>query len=56
MEKKVPATQAEQVAIDVAPVTAEYVPAKESHEEYSKASQKAKIWRREHVFHSKNPR
>ena len=30
MEKKVPAIQAEQVADDVAPVTAEYVPAKAS--------------------------
>jgi hypothetical protein len=34
MEKKVPATQAEQVADDVAPATVEYVPAKASHEEY----------------------
>ncbi len=32
-KKKVPAIQAEQVEDDVAPVTAEYVPAKVSHEE-----------------------
>ncbi len=34
VEIKVPATQAEQVADDVAPVTAEYVPAKARDEEY----------------------
>jgi hypothetical protein len=34
IETIVPAIQAEQVADDVAPVTAEYVPAKASDEEY----------------------
>ncbi len=34
METKLPATQAEQVEDDVAPVTAEYVPAKARDEEY----------------------
>ena len=34
MKTTVPAIQAEQVEDDVAPVTAEYVPAKVSHEEY----------------------
>ncbi len=32
-DKKLPAIQAEQVEFDVAPVTAEYVPAKASREE-----------------------
>ncbi len=35
METKVPAIQAEQVEDDVAPVTAEYVPAKARDEEYA---------------------
>ncbi len=35
METKVPAIQAEQVEVDVAPVTAEYVPAKTSDEEHA---------------------
>jgi hypothetical protein len=35
METQVPAIQAEQVSDDVAPVTAEYVPAKASNEEYA---------------------
>ncbi len=56
METQLPATQAEQVEDDVAPVTTEYVPAKASHEEYSKANQKAKRRGREHVFRGKNPR
>ena len=34
VEIQVPAIQAEQVEDNVAPVTAEYVPAKASHEEY----------------------
>ena len=34
METKLPAIQAAQVEDDVAPVTAEYVPAKASDEEY----------------------
>jgi hypothetical protein len=34
MKVKIPAAQAEQVADDVAPVTAEYVPAKARDEEY----------------------
>ena len=34
MKTTVPAIQAEQVEDDVAPVTAEYVPAKASDEEY----------------------
>jgi hypothetical protein len=34
VETQVPATQAEQVEDDVAPVTAEYFPAKASHEKY----------------------
>jgi hypothetical protein len=33
-DKKLPAIQAEQVELDVAPVTAEYVPAKARDEEY----------------------
>ena len=37
METIVPAIQTEQVADDVAPVTAEYVPAKASDEEYRHA-------------------
>jgi hypothetical protein len=37
MKTKLPAIQAEQVEDDVAPVTTEYVPAKASHEEFSKA-------------------
>ncbi len=36
IDTQVPAIQAEQVKDDVAPVTAEYVPAKSSHEEYGK--------------------
>ena len=36
METQLPAIQAEQVEDDVAPMTTEYVPAKASHEEYSK--------------------
>jgi hypothetical protein len=35
METTVPAIQAEQVEVDVAPVTAEYVPAKTSDEEHA---------------------
>jgi hypothetical protein len=35
MEAKLPAIQAEQVEDDVAPVAAEYVPAKPSDEEYA---------------------
>ncbi len=35
MEAKLPAIQAEQVEDDVAPVTAEYLPAKPSDEEYA---------------------
>ena len=38
--KKVPAIQAEQVEDDVAPVTAEYLPAKMSHEEYGLVNSK----------------
>jgi hypothetical protein len=35
VETQVPATQAEQVKYDMAPVTAEYVPAKANDEEYA---------------------
>ena len=41
METKVPAIQAEQVEDDVAPVAAEYVPAKVSHEEYGLVDSKS---------------
>ncbi len=37
METKLPAIQAEQVEDDVAPMTAEYVPAKASDEEWVKS-------------------
>jgi hypothetical protein len=36
METKVPAIQSEQVESEMAPVTAEYVPAKASNEEYKR--------------------
>ncbi len=35
METQLPAMQAEQVEDDLAPATAEYFPAKASHEEYA---------------------
>jgi hypothetical protein len=38
MEKQLPAIQSEQVEDDVAPATAEYVPAKVSDEEYAYTS------------------
>ena len=41
MEPQVPAIQAEQVEDDVAPVTAEYVPTKASHEEYGQVDSKS---------------
>ncbi len=43
METKLPAIQAEQVADDMAPVTAEYVPAKASDEEYGPVDLNASV-------------
>ena len=43
MKTKLPAIQAEQVEDDVAPVTAEYVPAKASDQEYGLADSNTSV-------------
>jgi hypothetical protein len=43
METKLPARQAEQVEDDVAPVTAEYVPANARDEEYARVDSNTNV-------------